>query len=241
MSPLHALIVEDEPPARRLLRSLLAPYDDVVVAGEATSVAAAAEVLAARAFDLIFLDVQLPDGSGFDLFDRVPIHTPVIFVTGFDEFALRAFEVNALDYLLKPVDPARLERALDRLRRGDSGSRPPARLRLTDAVCLRDRGGYRFVRIDDIMYFEAQDKYTEAHLVDGTTELCDVSMVEWEARLPESDFIRVHRRSIVRVTALERLQPEGDSGWVVRIARTPEPIRVGRSYLPRLRERFQLK
>lgn len=240
MKARRTLLVEDEPPARRLLRRLLGEHEHIVVSGEAGTVAEAVRAIAAEPPDLIFLDVHLPDGTGFEVFDRVAVRAPVIFVTAHDEFALRAFEVSALDYLLKPVDPARLGRALARL---DSvASRPEARppLRPTDTICVRARQGYRFVRIADIVFFEASDKYTEAHLADGSSELCDVTMNDWAARLPAAEFVRIHRGYIVRVAALERLEAAGDSGWVVRLRGSAAAIPVGRKYVAALRDRFEI-
>ena len=127
MTPGRAVIVDDERLARRELAFLLQKHPEIEVAGEAGSVREAVQVLERLHPDLVFLDIQMPRENGFDLFERTRVAAAVIFVTAHDEFALRAFEVNALDYLMKPVNPRRLQQAIDRFLRRDPGEPAKAR------------------------------------------------------------------------------------------------------------------
>ena len=120
---MRALLIDDERLARTDLRSLLSEYQTIEVVGEADSVQTAVALIAAEEPDLLFLDIQMPGESGFDLLDKIDLQARIIFVTAYDEYAIRAFEVDAIDYLLKPVNPERLKTALERLDRENAGRR----------------------------------------------------------------------------------------------------------------------
>lgn len=203
---IRALIVDDERLARVALRNVLEERGDVEVVGEADSVGAAREKLQALSPDVVFLDVQMPGGSGFELF-KDEVRAKVVFCTAYEQYAVRAFEVNALDYLVKPVAPEQVDRALRRLvRPAEMQPDVSEPLEADDLVALRETRGLRFTKVRDITYIQAADDYSEVRLVDGATALVNVPLRRWEARLPAADFVRIHRSSLVNLRHVEEVQ-----------------------------------
>jgi two-component system LytT family response regulator len=194
-------VVDDERLARARLRTLLEAHPGVTVVGEADSVAAAEVANAAHAPDVIFLDIAMPGGSGFDLFARVRLEADVVFVTAFDEHAIRAFEVGAVDYLLKPIEPARLADSIERLR----GRPRPA----PDRICLTGGGGVRVVPAADVISVRADGDYCELLLRDGTRIVQKETLTRWEQRLGPA-FVRVHRDALVSLAEVERVERDPD-------------------------------
>lgn len=205
--PLKALIVDDERVARRKLRRLLAVHPEVEVIAEATHVAEARQRLDELDVDLLFLDVAMPDGTGFDLLAQLDRAPQVIFTTAFDAHALTAFEVNALDYLLKPIDPARLADALSRTRHASS---PTARKYL-DQVFVRDAGRCWLVRLSTVPLLESSGNYTVLHLEQGHRPMLGRSLNYLEARLDPDVFFRASRQHLLNLTAIVAMEtgPEG--------------------------------
>jgi len=226
----RALIVDDEPPARRRLRRLLGEHPVDVVAEARSVPEARAELLEHPDVDVIFLDVHMPGQQGFDLLEPPGVQASVVFVTAYDVFAVRAFEVHALDYLLKPIEPERLARTLARLR--------DVRVTSSDIVCVRARSGQRFVHLGDVVCILARDDYSELCLGDGSSELSSVTMSEWEQRLPEESFWRVHRSAIVRLDRLHTLVRRGSS-WGARVDGRGDLVPVSRAMAAKLKATFE--
>ncbi|MEM6991597.1 MAG: LytTR family DNA-binding domain-containing protein [Myxococcota bacterium] len=237
--PHRVLIVDDERLARARLRRMLAAFPEVAVVGEAGGVDAAVSAIASLEPDTIFLDVQMPSASGFALFDRCAVRARVVFVTAFDEYALRAFEVNALDYLLKPVAPERLAACLARLD-GPEAATTSARLTTSDRVCIGTDDGLRFVDVTTVLAIRAAGDYTEVYLADGSAPLTRLTMTQWEGRLPAHTFSRVHRSAIIQLAVVDRLQRR-TGGALAHLRGLAEPVPVSRRVLTRvaatLRER----
>jgi two-component system LytT family response regulator len=230
MNALTAAVVDDEPPARRELQRLLEAAGGVVVIGAAGSVDEAERVLAGAAPDVLFLDIRLGADLGFSVLPSVPAATAVVFVTAHDRFAVRAFEANALDYLLKPVEPRRLAAALERVRahRARPPARPPADPRasvdINDWLLLRDGPREEFVRVSSIACITADGDYTHVGTADGHTRHVHRSLREWEGRLP-AGFKRIHRTAIVNLAhtvAIERGSRR--SGTVIVRGQPPLPL-----------------
>jgi two-component system LytT family response regulator len=205
------MLVDDEPLARSNLRVLLGNDCEVELIGECGSGAEALVAIREKNPDLLFLDVQMPECDGFDVLEMLGSHLPpaVVFVTAHDQFALRAFEAGALDYLLKPFDDARFRRALDRAKETLAHRRHPARP--LDRIAIKGNGQVSFVKISDIDWIEAADYYTCLHV--GTrTHLLRRSMAELEQELDPAVFCRIHRSSIVNIARVEglKLNPEGE-------------------------------
>ncbi|MDD5198372.1 MAG: LytTR family DNA-binding domain-containing protein [Terrimicrobiaceae bacterium] len=231
---LRAVIVDDEPPAREVLQELLREHSHVKVIGEANSVAAATELCLDLQPNLIFLDVQMRDGDGFDLLPKLDPIPAIIFVTAYDEFAVRAFQVNAVDYLVKPVSPERLAHALQRIVR-----QPPtvcASLSEDDKIFLRTDTQMRVAFVMEISAIEAQENYSRVCFVDGSSMLIRRSMSEWERILPKPHFLRTHRSFIVNIQAVKKVVMNGRDELDVEIAGCATPIRLGRRSSTRLRQ-----
>jgi two-component system LytT family response regulator len=233
-----ALIIDDEVAGRKDLRALLAAHPEVVVTGEAASLDEARKLLRAGGYDLVFLDVQLLGGSGFDLVPDVAPGARIIFVTAYDQFALRAFEVNALDYLHKPVRTARLAEALRR-----AAAAPPetstAALRTDDVVQVKTGpGSARFVRVADILLVTSQDNYSDVRLATGEHFLVRQTLASWEERLPASHFMRVHRQALVSLGCITGYTHADEETTQLTVAGLAEPVRARRTHWPELRERL---
>lgn len=235
----HALIVDDEPFVRADLRQLLAAHADVTVVGEAGTIDECERLLAHTAADVVFLDIQLRGGSGFDVVPLVRPGTAIVFVTAFDRYAVRAFEVNALDFLVKPVAPERLRKALERLRlRGDDSDPSPVAMRFesADRILLRADKGRQFVLVRDIAAVTSLGgNYTEVQLL-HTRERPTVrkTLKEWGAALPEEDFVRVHRHAIVNVRAIARAERGEDGHMCVWLTGSPTAFEVSRRCVAQL-------
>jgi two-component system LytT family response regulator len=240
---LQVLIVDDERLARRALRSALDEIDGVAVAGEAESVDAAARALRNEAPDVVLLDVQMRGETGFDLLDRLDTAVQVVFVTAYEEYAVRAFEVNALDYLLKPVDPERLAEALQRVRSTttslpEDDTADPDHFRYDDLFFYEEGRRPRFIRIREIGAVEAAGNYTELVLADGATALTSHSLSTWETRLPDSHFVRIHRSSIVNVEHVAGVEAAENYTYDVYVEGREDPLSLSRRRAKRLRDRL---
>jgi two-component system, LytTR family, response regulator len=235
---LSALIVDDERLARQELRTLLALHPEVEVRGEAASVDEAARHLARQQPDVIFLDIQMPGESGFDLFARAPVAARVVFVTAHDDHALRAFEVNALDYLLKPVAPARLAAAIARLREDAGAGRPARRLEYGDFVFLPVDGRSRFLRVNQIVSIASAGDATVVSTADGLRGRVPRSLRSWEERLPPKQFVRIHREALVNLQFVERIEEWSHEAYQVHLRGQPLPLTLSRRYAARLKARF---
>ncbi len=179
----------------------------------------------------------MPEHSGFELLDRVDVTFKVIFATAFDAHAIRAFEVNALDYLLKPISPDRLARAVERL--AAPAAEPALRkLDYSDRIFLTAGERPVLLKVDTIAFIRAAGDYSEVHTSDGRTLFVQKALREWEERLPENFFSRVHRSTIVNVERIERIDETATRAYVVRLQGTSEPIAMSRRYAGELRARF---
>ena len=207
---MRVLIVDDEAPARAKLRRMLGASADVEVVGEAADGAQALELCSQLNPDALFLDVQMPEVSGFDVAASLPDDGPaLVFVTAFDRYALQAFDTHAIDYLLKPVAPQRLERALQRLRTSGPGPRP--RGGMPDRLLIAERGRVHVVRCADIEWLRAADNYVEVH-VEGRALLMRRTFSTLLADLGPA-FVRTHRSAAVafqRIAAV-RAREKGDA------------------------------
>ena len=212
---MRVLIVDDEAPARARLRRLLDAVTDVDVVGEAADGALALVLTETLRPDALFLDVQMPEVSGFDVAASLPDDGPaLVFVTAFDRYALQAFDTHAVDYLLKPVVPEKLERALQRLRAAKRGARPASGQPQT--LLIADRGATHVVRCADIESLCGADNYVEVHF-GGRQLLMRRTLAALLADLGPG-FVRCHRSAAVALAAITAVQPraKGDATLVLR-------------------------
>ncbi len=246
MPPLRTLIVDDEPLARRRLRRLLEARPDVAVVGEADNGKAACGLIEAEHPDLVLLDVQMPGMSGFDVLAALRWRPRVVFVTAYDEYAVRAFDEQALDYVLKPVEPARLAKAIERAKAAadDSFDRvleALARLR-PSADRLAARQGAKITLVDPaaICFIRAEDKYTVVYTMDQEHVL-DWTIEDLEATLDPRLFLRIHRSALVNITFVRELVTvEGGRFKVVMRDSRATALYASRNGAALLRERLRL-
>lgn len=241
----RALIIDDEPPARATLRQLLGAHPGVTVIGEAGLLDEARALLARTDYDLVFLDVQLRGGNGFDLVPAVREGARIVFVTGYDKHAVRAFDVNALDYLVKPLQPDRLAESLRRAATPPPAEAPAERQPAAPALAPGDTayvktgpGAMRFVPLPAIVTIMSADNYSEVVLASGDHFLTRQTLATWENLLPPSHFMRVHRGTIVNVARIEGIAHEDRDRTLLRLADRREPVVARREDWPRLRARL---
>ncbi|MCP3136288.1 LytR/AlgR family response regulator transcription factor [Pyxidicoccus xibeiensis] len=241
---LGVLLVDDERLARGELRTLLKPHPELEVVGEAADVEEAVQRIAELDPDVLFLDVQMPGASGFELLSRVEVRAQVVFVTAYDAHALRAFEVNALDYLLKPVHPQRLRATVERLLQhvgpelpgaGTGAARP---LAVDDHLFLSGERRARFVQVGELACVCSAGDYSELVTRDGQRYLLPRPLAEWEARLPERQFVRIHRGTIVNLACVDRVETEPDEGLRVHVRGIATPFPMSRRYAAQLKLRL---
>ncbi|WPB73815.1 LytTR family DNA-binding domain-containing protein [Archangium violaceum] len=206
-------IIDDERLARSELRRLLDAHPDVEVVAEAANVVDGVHAIRAMAPDLAFLDISMPDGSGFDLLAALERTPAVIFTTAHDQYALKAFDANALDYLLKPIEPPRLAQALRKCSR-DAVPAPP---KATDGkVFIQDGERCWFVDVDQIVLFESEGNYTRVYF-DLNRPLLLRSLNQLEERLDPQHFMRVSRRHIVNLRFVQGVGPSLAGGLVLQL------------------------
>jgi len=238
---MNALLVDDERLARQELRRLLSAHGDVSIVGEAVNADEAVERLADATIDLVFLDIQMPGASGFDVLERLDRVPLVVFTTAFDEFAVRAFEVNAFDYLMKPVRPERLASVLDKARTTLTAPRDaqPARPRsATDRVFLRDGERCWIVQWAEIVLFEVEGNYARAYF-GGNRPLIRVSLNALEAKLDPAVFFRASRQHIVNLRFIESVESTSDDTYIIHLKNKIE-VPVSRRQSRQLRESLGL-
>ena len=220
---MKALVIDDERLARNELRRLLAKHPEIAVIGEGANADEARTRIAELTPDLVFLDIQMPGDNGFALLESLEPPLPqVIFTTAYDEFAVKAFEFNALDYLLKPVDPVRLAAALEKIRaRTDSSAagaaaapERPGRLAAEDKVFVREGERCWFVEVKSIRLMESEGNYTRVHFGDAQPQLFR-SLNAMEERLDPRSFFRANRRQIINLAWIDRIEPWFSGGLLV--------------------------
>ena len=220
---MKVLIVDDEPLARQVVRLLVERDPELTVAGECSGVEAV-EAIAREKPDILFLDIQMPEVGGFDVLERAGANSvpAIVFVTAYDQYALRAFEVQALDYLLKPFDDARFYAALLRAK-----ERARAKSGYVRRFLVRTRGKVLLVNVEEIDWIEAADYYVSLH-AHGRSHLLRETMQELESKLDPVRFVRVHRSAIVNIDRVKELHPlfRGDS---VLLLQDGTQLRLSRS------------
>lgn len=239
---IRVVIVDDEQATRVLLKQLFRDYfPDVQLIGEAEDVASGVELLREQSPDLLFLDIQMPDGSGFDLLNH--FKTPdfqLIFITAYDKFALKAFDYNAIDYLLKPLEPRSLRRAIEKLRlHSDRALRPRLQgmmevleNRQAQKIALSSAEGYAFYQLEEIIRLESSGNYTTFFLKDGQRATVAKTIKEYEELLPENLFYRVHQSHIVSLQHVRKfLKAENGQALMADGSKVPVARRKKEKFL----------
>lgn len=248
---IRVLIVDDEPLARERIRDLLASVADVEILGECGNGMEAVAAISEKKPDLLFLDVQMPQLDGFGVVEAVGIENMpmTIFVTAYDRHALRAFEVHALDYLLKPFDAERFSKALERARARMGQDKPAIDERLEaflsdvqtrnkplERIMIKTSGRIFFLRVEEIDYIEAAGNYVRLH-VGKEDHLLRETMTSLEGKLDPHKFLRIHRSTIVNFESIQELQPLFHGEYAV-ILRNGTQLTLSRGYRDKLEEHF---
>jgi two-component system LytT family response regulator len=247
---IRAVLVDDEQPARQHLRERLAAHPGIEVVGEADRVDSAAALIMTEKPDVVFLDVQMPGKTGFDLLPLLSesdFAPAVVFVTAYDKYAMKAFEVNALDYLTKPVSPRRLTLTVERLEKQRRGDSPPVTdaarenvqdpsLEMRDFIMLRDKKTMRMVEAVEICAVEAKADYTRVDLAGGHTMLVRKSMAQWEQELPAPPFQKISRRLLINAPRIRAIVANDRGVGEIQIDGMEKPLSVSRVELRRIRQ-----
>jgi two-component system, LytTR family, response regulator len=235
-SKITTVIVDDEPLARSNLSILLRHDPAIEIISECGSAMEALTIIRTAKPDLVFLDVQMPEHDGFDVVELLGKDLPpaIIFVTAYDQYALRAFEAGALDYLLKPFDDARFHLALDRAKQRIAGGKDNSRK--LDRIVIKNPGQISFLRISEIDWIEAADYYACLH-VGNRTHMLRRSIAELEQDLDPALFCRIHRSSIVNLNRVRGLELNEDGSHEL-LLNDGTRLRLSRSYRKQLEERM---
>ena len=250
MVNMRAYIVDDERLAVERLTRLLNATGRVTIAGSATDPVAALEFLRATPVDVLFLDIQMPGLTGFELLEQLDRDVTVVFTTAYDRYALDAFGVNSLDYLLKPIEADRLEQALDKVERFAGQARPDVRALARELAAqlapnrrlerIASRVGERTAVLDvaRISHFTSKDKLTFA-VVNGHEHVIDHTLTELEQQLDARRFVRIHRATIVNIGFVQELFPAVDGGVLVRLKNEQKTeLSVARDRVRELKQRL---
>ncbi|WP_258103075.1 LytTR family DNA-binding domain-containing protein [Marinoscillum sp. MHG1-6] len=237
---MKALIVDDERLARKELTTLLDQHKDIEIVGEAANVDEALSQITKLNPELIFLDIQMPGESGFDLLEKLEKVPDVIFTTAYDEFAIKAFDVNALDYLLKPIQPDRLGAAINKIRKENTTDKALNRETLAndDQVFVKDGDRCWFVKLSDVRLFESDGNYIKVYF--GTNKpMIHKSLNALDERLDSRHFFRASRKHIINLAWVENIDTWFNGGLLVQL-KGGEKIEVSRRQAARFKERMSL-
>lgn len=222
---MKVLIIEDEAPAREIVKSFLSNHDGIELCGEFADGFSGIKAIKELNPDLIFLDVQMPKITGFEMLELIDTPPEIIFTTAYDQYAIKAFEMNAVDYLLKPFAQDRFDQALEkaktRIREQESKTENVKKVidtidKKEDTIfriVAKKRGQIHVLPVDKLIFIEAKDDYVMLHTADGKF-LKEKTMKYYEAHLDNQQFVRVHRSFIVRIDQVKRLEPYGKSSYI---------------------------
>lgn len=238
---MRAIIIDDERLARKELTNLLSDFDKIEIIGEAANADEALELIQKENPDLLFLDIQMPDKTGFELLEMLDNVPEVIFTTAYDEFALKAFEVNALDYLLKPIQPERLKESIDKLPEQEKKSHNKLEnkvLSLEDQVFVKDGDRCWFVSLSSIRLFESDGNYIKVYF-DGNRPMIHKSLNALDEKLDDRSFFRASRKHIINLSWVDTIEPWFNGGLMVKL-RGGDKVEVSRRQAAKFKEMMSL-
>ena len=237
MNNLKAIIVDDEWLIRSEIIRLLSEYLEIEVVGEAAHISEAIELIEQFNPDVIFLDVELSGETGFELLEQAEINCEIIFVTAYNQYAIRAFEVNALDYLLKPIQPERFAKTIGRLLKHEPiKPKPTEKVKIDDVIYVMINGSLKFLRISELRCIIARGNYTDIIYEECKKELVSKSLNEWEAILPDNFFVRIHRSTIINFKYVDRIEKRANQTQLVFIKGMEKPFAMSRRYAAKLKK-----
>ena len=246
MIKLRTIIIEDEAPARELLKHYLKDFNEIEIIAECSDGFAGLKTISEMKPDLIFLDIQMPKLTGFEMLEVLEERPEIIFTTAYDQFAIKAFELNAADYLLKPFHQERLKESVNKvvqkLLSGKEMNKPagqllsqrPERSSPISRIVVRKSNSINIIPVDQLRYVEAQDDYVMIYHSAGKA-LKQQTMKFYEENLPKADFVRIHRSYIVKVEEIKRIEPYGKDNHIA-ILHSGDKLPVSRAGYKQLRE-----
>ena len=240
---MKAILIDDERLARQELRNLLAPYSEIQIVGEANNAETAIESIKQLKPDVIFLDIQMPGKNGFELLEEISGVPEVVFVTAYDEYAIRAFEINALDYLLKPVQASRLAETVKKILNKETADKTEGKeqthaLNDDDQVFAKDGEKCWFVKLSDIRLFESEGNYVRVYF-DKNRPLILRSLNNLDERLNNRTFFRASRKHIINLKWVESIENWFNGGLMVKL-RNGEQVEISRRQAAKLKDIMSL-
>lgn len=239
---MRAIIIDDERLARKELTNILKEFPEIEIVDEAVNVDEAYEKIVKLDPDLIFLDIQMPDKTGFDLLEMLEKTPLVVFTTAYDQFAIKAFEFNALDYLLKPIDTDRLADVIKKVMDQSSTPAPKVpstdKLKLADQVFVKDGEKCWFVKLEKIRLFESDGNYIKVFF-DGFRPMIHKSLNALDEKLDDKSFFRASRKHIINLGWVEKIEPWFNGGLMVEL-KGGEKVEVSRRQASKFKEKMSL-
>jgi two-component system LytT family response regulator len=246
MEKIRILIIDDETPAREIIKHYLKEVESAEIIGECGDGFSGLKSISALKPDLVFLDIQMPRLTGIELVEVLTEKPEIIFCTAYDQFALRAFELNAVDYLMKPFPKRRFleatKKAIDKINAGLGNKEPASKLLekqpetqpFVNRVVVRKGNAISLIPVEQIKFVESQDDYVMIHHAEGKA-MKQQTMKFYEDNLPKADFVRIHRSYIVKVAAINRIEPYGKENHIA-ILHTGDKLPVSRAGYKHLKE-----
>ena len=238
MMPMNILIVDDEIFARKQICEILQKVSPKCLIAEAASLSEAKSAISQKDFSIVFLDINLKGELGFDLVPSIPKQTKIIFVTAMNNYAIRAFEVNALDYILKPPTVERVTKALSLLNDESQVSNKALPFSMDDHILVQTNQEIKFIHISEIRYIQADGVYTQLSTSEAKPILVRKSLSEWINSLPLKNFIQIHRSTIINLNKVSKMLPANKGTYKIFIKGCATPFSVSRSFSAVLKERL---
>ena len=235
---MKAVIIEDEPLAVENLKYYLKDYP-IEIVGSAYRINEAAKLIKKENPEIVFLDINLSGEDGFDLLEKIEINFKLVFVTAYNEFAVRAFEVNALDYIMKPLSKKRIDKTIQRLFKNPNLENTN-RYDINDVIFLSSDERASFVKVRDIVYIEADSSYSNLYLSDETFKVASKTLKKWESILPENEFLRVHRSFLLNINYIDKVHKRRNGTFKVVVSKSKNSIDISRRCAASLRTRLNI-
>lgn len=242
---IKSVIIDDVESMRMVLKKLLSNFDKIQIIGEAATFEDAEDLINEEQPDLLFLDIDLNGLTSLDLLNKLSYNPMIIFITSHSDFAIKAFELNAVDYLLKPISLDRLTRAIEKVsnkwEETDSWTEEPnSRFGPDHIILLGFDNKLSFIRVNEINYIEAYGNYTKVYLSDGRLSVTYNSIKNWEARLPEELFIQIHRSSIINLQNVTRIEKWANDTGRLFMKGIDKPFEVSRNYFFQIKKKYKM-
>jgi two-component system LytT family response regulator len=242
---IKAVLVDDVESMRMILKKLLSSFDKIQVIGEAADFEEAQDIINEERPDLLFLDIDLNGLTSIDLLNKIDFNPMVIFITSHSDFAIKAFELNAVDYLLKPISLERLTKAIEKVtnkwEKTDNWSDDAnAKFGIEHIILLNFDNKLSFVRISDVNYIEAYGNYTKVYLNDGRLSVTYNSIKNWDTRLPEEVFIQIHRSTIINLKNVERIEKWANDTGRLYLNEIDKPFEISRNYFFQIKKKYKM-